>query len=158
LQSGKLPFHEICQKLNADLQLIELGGGVPTPEDNARATAFGMMAAEEDTKLLVVAGFGAEASARKSTPDFFESTMPDVAAIFGAIVSAARARIPVIVEGLKGFEAATALYTLRPDLCANVFICGVPTKLQDPRFTIFADDKPDHPGFAGVALAALFRS
>ncbi|MBU6235351.1 MAG: hypothetical protein KGQ41_05865 [Alphaproteobacteria bacterium] len=156
LTGGDLPFHDICAKLDADVQLIELGAGTPTPEDNARAAAFGMMVAEEDTGLIAVTAFGAEPSARKSTPDFFESTMPDTAALFGAMVSGARAGIPVIAEGLKAMEAAMALYALRPDLCAYVFICGVPTSMNDPRFAIFADDQADHPLYAAAALATLF--
>lgn len=158
LQSGTLPFHDICKKLDADLQLIELGHGTPAPEDNARAAAFGMMAAEEDTGLLIVSAFGAEPDVRKSTPDFFESTMPDTAALFGAMVSAARAGIPVIAEGLKALEAACALYALRPDLCSRLFICGVPAQIKDERFTIFADDTPDHPAFAGAALGKAFTA
>lgn len=156
LTSGTLPFHDICKKLDADLQLIELGHGVPTPEDNARAAAFGMMAAEEGTGLLVVTGFGARPANPKSTPDFLETAMPDTAAVFGAMVAGARAGIPVIAEGLKAYEAALALYALRPDLTRNVFICGVPTSIEDPRFAVFADDKADHPLYAAAALAAMF--
>ncbi|NBX66246.1 MAG: hypothetical protein EBQ96_04545 [Proteobacteria bacterium] len=156
LTSGTLPFHDICKKLDADLQLIELGHGIPTPEDNARAAAFGMMAAEEDTGLLIVTGFGARPANPKSTSDFFESTMPDTAALFGAIVSAARAGVPVIAEGLKAYEAALALFSMRPDLCRTLFICGVPKSIEDARFSIFADDKADHPLYAAAALATLF--
>jgi len=158
LQSGNLPFHALCEKLNADLQLIELGQGKPTPDDNARAAAFGMMAAEEDTGLLIVSAFGAEPAVRLANPDFFTAASPDTAAMLGAIVSAARAGVPVIAEGLKGLEAARALYAVRPDLCENVFICGVPANLVDldTHLTIFADAKPDHPAYAGVALATLF--
>lgn len=158
LTSGTLPFHDICTALDADVQLIELGSGVPTPEDNARAAAFGMMAAEESTGLLIVTGFGARPANPKSTPDFLEGTMPDTAAVFGAIVSGARAGIPVIAEGLKAYEAALALYALRPDLCQMLFLCGVPTSIEDSRFAIFADDKADHPLYAGVALARIFNA
>ena len=156
LQSGELPFHDICRKLDAGLQLIELGHGVPTAEDNARAAAFGMMAAEEGTGLLIITAFGAEPAKKRTEMDFLAGTTPDTAALFGAIVSAARAGIPVIAEGLKALEAAYALFALRPDLCETLFVCGVPTSVNDLRFTIFADDKADHPAYAGVALAALF--
>lgn len=158
LQAGDLPFHDLCRALDADVQLIELGAGIPTAFDNARAAAFGMMAAEEDTGLLLVTGFGAEASAPKSTPDFLECAMPDTAAVFGAMVSAARAHIPIIAEGLKAYQAALALYALRPDLCAHILICGVPASIQDERFTIFADDKADHPLYAAAVLATALTN
>lgn len=158
LQSGTLPFHDICAALNADVQLIELGAGAHTRDDTARAAAFGMMATEEDTGLLVVAAFGADAAPNGRAVDFFDSVTPDTGALLGAIVAGARAGIPVIAEGQKAVMAAQALYALRPDLCQKLFLCGVPASFTDERFAIFADDKPDHPAYAGAALAALFTS
>lgn len=155
VQAGGLPMHGVASALNMEVQLIELGSGAVNAEDNARAAAFGMMAAEEDTGLVVVAGFGDAAAIDPAR--FFETANPAAAAIFGAMIAGARAGIPVIAEGPQAFAAAQALYAVRPDFCDVVLICGVDDTARDARFTIFADADNDSAGAgdAGIMLAAL---
>lgn len=125
VQAGGTPLHDACRALDADLQLIELGSGAVTEVDNARAAAFGMMATEQDTGLLVVCGFGAQSIERAQKTDaekFLETATPETAAIFGAMVAALRAGIPLVAEGPQGVAAASALRLMRPDLAANIFV------------------------------------
>jgi hypothetical protein len=124
MQAGDLPLHGIAQVLDCDLQLIELGAGAYDAAEAARACAFGMMAAEQSTGLLVVTAFGAGSEARTSDKDqFFDTASPEVAALMGAFVAAARAGIPVISEAPQGQAALDALRTLRPDLASHVYVC-----------------------------------
>ncbi len=72
VQGGDLPLHAVARELDCDLQLIELGHGPTDATETARACAFGMMAAEQDTALLVVAAFGAGSDERTCDEnDFF---------------------------------------------------------------------------------------
>lgn len=159
VQGGELPLHDVCRKLDVDLQLIELGHGIPSETDNARACAFGMMAAEDHTNILVLAAFGDGSNTHaKASDNFFKNTSPEIAAMFGAMVAGACAGIPVIAEGSQALAAARALHALRPDMCGTLFICGVPQDTRDDRFTIYADEQYDEPGYAGAMLAAFFVS
>ena len=88
LQAGELAVIEVARELDCDLQLIEIGNGDSDPEDNARACAFGMMAAEEDTGLIAAAAFGGGSEQRALSLDpkrFFETATPEIAAVLGAM-------------------------------------------------------------------------
>lgn len=156
IQGGNMPFHDVAREVDCDVQLIEIGEGDIDENDNARACAFGMMAAEEDTGLLVVIGFGAGSDARSTrvNPDkFFETATPEITALHGAMVAAARANIPVIAEGPQAVAAANAL---RPDLRARVFICGVDKPY--PGLHVFADTEKNEKGYAAIMLAATLQT
>ena len=157
MQGGTLPQHDVARELDCDLQMIELGSGPSDAVEAARACAFGMMAAEQDTGLLAVIGYGAGSMERASDPQrFFETATPEVAAMMGAMVAAARAGIPIIAEGPQGLAAARGLKMLNPGLAANVFICGV--RENDPAFHVFADIETSDTGYAALMLAATLRS
>jgi len=159
LQAGTLPVVEVARELDCDLQLIEIGSGDVEPDDNARACAFGMMAAEDDTGLIAVCAFGAGSEERAAHIDpqrFFETATPEAAAQLGAMIAAARANLPVIAEGTQGLAAARALQVLRPDLTGHVFVCGVDQGAQG--IHVFADTEQSETGYAAVMLAALIQS
>ncbi|MCB1539091.1 MAG: hypothetical protein H6865_07685 [Rhodospirillales bacterium] len=158
LQQGRLPLHGAAAALDCDLQVIELGSGGVNATDNARAAAFGMMAAEQDTGLLAVAGFGAESAARAASCDparFFATATPETAAIFGAIIAAARAGIPIIVEGAQGRAAVRALRQIRPDTARHVFLCGVDA--DEAGVHVFGENEPNETGYAAVMLASVLQ-
>lgn len=159
LQAGTLPLVDVARELDCDLQLIEIGSGAVEADDNARATAFGMMAAEEDTGLIAVAAFGAGSEERAGACDparFFETATPETAAMLGAMIAAARAGIPIVAEGPQSLAAARALQHMRPDLTGHIFLCGL---AQDaPGLHVFGDDEKNETGYASVMLAALIES
>lgn len=157
MQGGDLPLHAVAREVDCDLQLIELGSGPTDATENARACAFGMMAAEQDTALLVVAGFGAGSDERASDPqNFFATTTPETSAIMGAMVAAARAGIPIIAEGPQGLAAAKALAFMHAGLTATIFLCGIPH--DEPGFQVFADAEKSDKGYAAIMLAAMLKS
>lgn len=159
MQAGTLPVIEVARELDCDLQLIEIGSGETDAEDNARACAFGMMAAEEDTGLIAVCAFGAGSEERAGKIDpknFFETATPEVAAQLGAMIAGARAGIPVIAEGIQGLRAAQALQVLRPDLTGKVFVCGVDQGAD--RIHVFADAEKSEVAYTAVMLAAVLQS
>lgn len=157
VQGGDLPLHAVARELDCDLQLIELGHGPTDATETARACAFGMMAAEQDTALLVVAAFGAGSDERTCDEnDFFATTTPETAAIMGAMVAAARAGIPIIAEGPQGLAAAKALGKLHPGLTPTIFLCGIAHDV--PGFHVFADAEKSDKGYAAIMLAAMLKS
>lgn len=157
MQAGTLPLHDVARTLDCDLQMIELGSGASDAVENARACAFGMMAAEQDTGLLVVVAFGAGSDERASDPArFFETATPETSAIMGAMVTAARAGIPIIAEGVQGLAAARALRALRPDMTGHIFLCGIAQ--DEPEFHVFGDAEKSETGYAAIMLAATIRA
>lgn len=156
LQSGSLPFHDVAREVDCDVQLIEIGAGEPDIDDNARACAFGMMATEEDTGVLIIVSFGAGSDLRSNAVDpdkLFETATPEITAMYGAMIAASRANIPVIAEGPQAIAAAKAL---RPDLRGRVFICGVDKPY--PGLNIFADTEKNDKGYAAIMLAATLQT
>lgn len=159
MQAGKSPLHDVGRELDCDLQLIEIGSGETDAEDNARACAFGMMAAEEDTGLIAVCAFGAGSEERAIAVDpknFFETATPETAAMLGAMMAAARAELPIIAEGIQGLRAAQALKVLRPDLVDHVFVCGVQEDAEG--IHVFGDEEKSETAYAAIMLMALMQS
>lgn len=159
MQNGSLPMVDVCREMDCDLQLIEIGGGETDIQDSARSAAFGMMAAEQDTGLIVVAAFGAgsvERAVQIDPKNFLETATPETAALLGAMIGGVMAKIPVIAEGVQGLMAARALHALRPDCTGGIFICGVQD--NDPALHIFVDAEPSETGYAGAMLAAILLS
>jgi len=138
LLGGGMPVHETCRMLDGEMQLIEMDTDTTAPGDNARATAFGLMAAEANTGLIVTTAIGPQ----NPVDDFWNDTSPNVAAILGTMISGAIANIPVIAEGPGATIAADMLNKLRPDMMPYVFVCEAP------------DDATDGAGYAGCMLAA----
>lgn len=141
LLEGNLKVHEVCRVLDGDMQLIEMDTDTTTDVDNARGAAFGMMAAEESTGLIIATAIGRQEADLK---DFWNTTTPNVAALLGVMVSCAQAKIPVIAEGEAAFLAADTLAAIRPDMMPYVFVCEAAEE--------------GGPGYAASMLAAFMLS
>ncbi|HEY8963979.1 MAG TPA: nicotinate-nucleotide--dimethylbenzimidazole phosphoribosyltransferase, partial [Alphaproteobacteria bacterium] len=139
LLDGGLPVHETAQALDADMQMIEMDTDTTQADDNARGTAFGLMAAEPNTGLIVTTAIGPQ-----DVPegDFWQKATPNIAAVLGTMISGATARIPVIAEGKGAIAAADMLAKLRPDMMQYVFACES------------SPEESDGPGYSGSMLAA----
>lgn len=139
LLEGKMPMHEVCRTLDADVQLIEMDTDTTTPQDNARAVAFGLMAAEQNTGLIVTTAIG---PVEEPSGDFFDTATPNIAAVLGTMISGAIAGIPVIAEGPGAIIASDMLAKIRPDMMPYILVCDA------------SDDAKDGPAYAAGMLAA----
>ncbi|MBI1216185.1 MAG: hypothetical protein GC185_10250 [Alphaproteobacteria bacterium] len=142
LNAGKHPVCPLAEAANADLQVYELDLASPsgdyrqgpalTPAAAAHAISYGLMAVQPGVDLLAVAALNpvAEmageriAGALKDKTDAFRALMlyggADIAAIFGLIVAAQLARIPVLLEGKGALSAGAMLQIMRPDAISHL--------------------------------------
>lgn len=125
LLGGELGVHKVCRALDGDMQLIEMDTDTSQDVDNARAAAFGLMAAEEATGLIIASAIGPQEA---DLDDFWNTTTPNVAALLGVMISGALAKIPVIADGEGAFLAADMLAKIRPDMMPYVFVCESATE------------------------------
>lgn len=137
---GRTALHKICQELDADLRVYDMGLPTTTRDFNttpamtreecARAMAYGMMAIEQGIDVVCLAGIGdpsglsqqaiMDAVQKKSDLHKEEcKTALDIlrcfggmemAAIAGAILAARMGRVPVVLDGSAALCAALVLH------------------------------------------------
>lgn len=129
ITAGEAPICEQAEACDADLRLYELDLAAPQASalseiDAAKLVIYGMMMVEPAVDLLVVNGFGhgTDAGAERLIEALADSTTPldhlcqiggrETAAIFGILLSARMARIPVLLEGWSALAAAMVLHAL----------------------------------------------
>lgn len=142
LNDGKHPVVPLSDAANADLQVYELDLSTPsadfrkapalTPQSAAHAISYGLMAVQPGVDLLAIAALNpvAEmagdriAAALKEKMDPFKALLMfgglDIAAIFGLIIAAQLARVPVVLEGKGALAAGALLQVMRPDAICHL--------------------------------------
>lgn len=156
--TGPHPLKTMAEAINADLDVIDLDTGeAPTPDVNARAAAFGMMAPQQGTDMLVLSAFGCETSNADihNFNAYLGCCTPAEAAIIGAITGAMRAQLTVCIDGDIAIKATKAVLQRRPDWARCVYIAthGRDLTLAAPQFTDICLPH-DWPAIAATRLAA----
>lgn len=143
--AGLSPLSGVCTDINCGLQIAELDIEGQQP-DIVRAFSYGMMLVGDKTSALACAAFGAGGDKAAQTATGFDHE--DISAIAGFIAAGYMARTPVFIEGGIALKALELVHAVRPDIAANVFVCGTPTD----DFTMLEDTTidPANPGVAAI--------
>lgn len=141
-KDGHHPVADLSEAANADLQVYELDLASPsadfrkthalTPARAAHAISYGLMCVQPGVDLLAVAALNpvADMAGERIAAALKDKTDPllallmaggdDISAIFGLLVAAQLARVPVVLEGKGALAAGAVLRMMRPDAAAHL--------------------------------------